>query len=185
MFKNSIVLLFISLTIVACGNKDYLPKPQAQLSLKYPVAHYKQVNIPCPFNFEISDLATVKINKKCWVTITYPLLNASIDMTYMPVKNNINKLLKDAEKLTYSHAIKADGINSQPYLNKGKHIYATLYHVTGNAASPLQFHATDSIKHFLTGALYFNTIPNYDSVYPAAKYIEKDVKHLIETLNWK
>jgi len=170
---------------IACNNKDYLPKPQAQLSLKYPATHYKQTNFPCPFNFEISNLALVKTNKKCWVTITYPLLNASIDMTYMPINNNLKQLLKDAEKLTYSHAIKADEINSQPYLNPSKNIYATLYHVTGNAASPLQFHATDSIKHFITGALYFNALPNYDSVYPAVKYIEKDIRHLIETIKWK
>jgi len=185
MFKKIIFLFFISLAITSCGNKDYLPKPQAQLSLKYPKASYKEYISTCPFSFELSDLTTIKINKKCWINIKYPLLNASIDMTYKPVKNNLKQLLKDAEKLTYSHAIKADGIDSQPYLNKSTQIYATIYHVTGNAASPLQFHVTDSTNNFITGALYFKAIPNYDSIYPAAKYIEKDVRHLIETLKWK
>jgi hypothetical protein len=32
-------------------------------------------------------------------------------------KNNINVLLRDAQKLTYEHVIKADDILEQPYLN--------------------------------------------------------------------
>ena len=57
--------------------------------------------------------------------------------------------------------------------------------VTGNAASPLQFYLTDSIHHFVNGALYFEVQPNYDSILPAVKFIEKDIKHLMETLEWK
>jgi len=57
--------------------------------------------------------------------------------------------------------------------------------VIGNAASQYQFFLTDSIDHFLVGSLYFYAQPNFDSIYPAAVYLEKDIVHLMETLKWK
>ena len=41
-------------------------------------------------------------------------------MTYRPVENNLKELLLEAEKLTFNHTIKADGISSVPYANKEK-----------------------------------------------------------------
>jgi hypothetical protein len=35
----------------------------------------------------------------------------------LQTNNNINVLLRDAQKLTYEHVIKADDILEQPYLN--------------------------------------------------------------------
>jgi gliding motility-associated lipoprotein GldD len=176
-------ILFILLA--ACQSKTPLPKPKAQLSLVYPKPQYTALKSPCHFTFEYAKTAQVTINNKCWVTIKYPLLNASIDMTYKPVKNNLRALLQDAEKLTYSHAIKADEITNQSFVNPSKKVFATLNKVTGNAASQLQFHATDSSRYFLTGAVYFNSVPNYDSIYPAVNYLENEIKHLLESLKWK
>ncbi len=174
-----------TLILTGCQSKSSLPKPKAYLNLSYPKHTYTSLKSNCQFSFEYSKLAHTTINKKCWITLFYPSLKASIDITFVPVKNNLRALLKDAEKLTYSHAIKADEITNQPFINKKKKVYATLYTVTGNAASQLQFHATDSSKYFLTGALYFNSVPNYDSIYPAVKYLEVDIKHIIESLIWK
>ena len=117
--------------------------------------------------------------------IEYPKLNASIDVTYRPVTNNIIELLKEAEKLTTKHAVKADAIYYDSFENDSEKVYGKLSNVTGNAASSLQFHITDSTKHFLIGAVYFNTHPNYDSIYPAIKYIEKDIIRLMNTAKWK
>jgi len=58
------------------------------------------------------------------------------------------------------------------------------YEIDGNAASQAEFYITDSTKHFLTGSLYFNQRPNFDSIMPAAAYIKKDMRHLMETLKW-
>jgi len=187
MFNKWRFCLFLILVVIltGCISENTLPKPKAQLSLNYAKPQYTLLKSTCNFKFEYIKTANVKINKKCWVTIYYPQLNASIDITYKPVKNNLKALLQDAEKLTYSHAIKADEITSQPFINPSKNIYATLYKVTGNAASQLQFHATDSTQHFLTGAVYFNASPNYDSIYPAVSYLETEVKHILETLRWK
>ena len=187
MFKKEHFCFFLLLAsiLLGCQSKSTLPKPKAQLSLSYAKPHYTLLNSSCDFSFEYNKLADIVINKKCWVTINYPQLNASIDITYKPIKNDLKILLQDAEKLTYSHAIKADEIINQPYVNPNKKVFATLYKVTGNTASQIQFHATDSIKHFLTGAVYFNATPNYDSIYPAVNYLETEVKHILESLSWK
>ena len=63
--------------------------------------------------------------------------------------------------------------------------YGMVYEIEGNAASPVQFYVTDQETHFLTGSVYFNTKPNYDSILPAAHYLKKDVKMLMESLVWK
>jgi hypothetical protein len=47
-------------------------------------------------------------------------MKATIYLTYKPVTKNINELLRDAQKLTYEHVIKADDILEQPYLNPDK-----------------------------------------------------------------
>ena len=73
----------------------------------------------------------------------------------------------------------------QPYQDEVNKVYGMLYDVSGNAASPVQFYVTDSINHFLSGALYFSSQPNYDSILPAIDYLRSDVRKLLETLRWK
>ncbi|HMR57748.1 MAG TPA: hypothetical protein PKC10_10525 [Cyclobacteriaceae bacterium] len=59
------------------------------------------------------------------------------------------------------------------------------FSIGGNAATGKQFYATDSIKHFLRGALYFNSTPNEDSLNIVYNFLEKDMLHLVNTLKWK
>ncbi len=103
----------------------------------------------------------------------------------VPVENNLNELFLEAEKLTFNHTIKADGISSIPYTNKENKVYGSIFEVTGNAASPIQFHVTDSTNHFITGAVYFDVQPNYDSIRPAINYLQNDIISMIESLEWK
>jgi hypothetical protein len=48
-------------------------------------------------------------------------MKATIYLTYKPVNNNLIAL-KDAQKLTFEHVIKADDILEQPYLNPEKKV---------------------------------------------------------------
>ena len=161
---RNIVFPILFITVLGSSCKEgVLPKPKAQLRLEYKDPVYILNNSNCPYNFEISSIAKIKSNNKCWANINYPDLNASINITYRPVENNLKELFIESEKLTFKHTIKADGISSVPYTNKVKSVYGAIYEVTGNAASPIQFHATDSVKNFITGAVYFNVHPNYDS----------------------
>ena len=187
MSKNNVTyLLFIviAITLIACKD-DSLPKPDGQLRLEYPVANYALFENHCPFTFSINENSEIKEDKACGFEIKYPKMKATIFITYKEVNGNIDKLLRDAQKLTYEHVIKADGILEQPYINRKKKVYGMFYQVNGNAATNSQFYVTDSVKHFVTGSVYFYVKPNFDSIMPAASYIKNDMQTLMETLRWK
>jgi gliding motility-associated lipoprotein GldD len=181
----AIPLLFIILISVFSCKDAVLPKPASYLRLDYPEAEYANFESKCPFTFEMNSEAVIKGEKDCGFTITYPKMKATIYLTYKPVNNDIEKLLSDAQKLTYEHVIKADDILEQPYLNPTKKVYGMFYQVDGNAATNSQFYVTDSIKHFVTGSVYFYAKPNFDSIMPAASYVKNDMQRLMETLKWK
>lgn len=178
------LLLVMLISIFSCKD-DVLPKPASYLRLDYPEAKYVNFENQCPFAFEMNSEAIINGEKECGFTILYPKMKATIYLTYKPVNNNINKLLRDAQKLTYEHVIKADDILEQPYLNPSKKVYGMFYQVDGNTATNSQFYVTDSIKHFITGSVYFYAKPNYDSIMPAASYVRNDMQRLMETLKWK
>jgi len=64
-------------------------------------------------------------------------------------------------------------------------VYGILYDLKGNTASSVQFYVTDSVKHFLRGSLYFEAVPDADSLAPVINFFRGDIVHLIETLKWK
>jgi gliding motility-associated lipoprotein GldD len=66
--------------------------------------------------------------------------------------------------------------------NGAEGIYFSL---RGNTATANQFFLTDSTKHFLRGALYFNTSPNEDSLGIVNDFLKEDLRHLINTLKWR
>lgn len=166
-------------------NSDFLPKPKAYLSLEYPEKKYQNLAIERPYTFDIQQNTQIIDEANNWLKIQYPNLKASVDITYRPVENNLQELLVDAEKLVFKHAVKAEQIIPKDFLNYEKRVFGSMYEITGNAASNLQFHATDSTHHFIKGALYFYAKPNYDSILPAVEYIKKDILQLIESLEWK
>ncbi|MGL2992437.1 gliding motility lipoprotein GldD [Flavobacterium sp. TSSA_36] len=174
----------VVLSVTGC-KKEVLPKPSGYLRLDYPEASYISFQNQCPFSFERNDAAVISGQSNCGFTITYPKMKATIYLTYKPVQNNIKELLRDAQKLTYEHVIKADDILEQPFINPDQKVYGMFYQVEGNAATNSQFYATDSTRHFVTGSIYFYAKPNFDSVMPAASFVRDDMKRLLETLKWK
>lgn len=186
MYKLKFFVFFlISIFFFSCQD-EVLPKPKAYLRLAHNQSSYKTYTSDCPFQFEIPSQTKALINKKCWVKISYPKLKATLNLTYRPVKGNLRELMLESEKLTTKHAGKASKISYSPlFENYEDKVFGRVSDVVGNAASPLQFYVTDSVKHFITGSLYFNVQPNYDSIYPSVKHIEKDIKYLIETTRWR
>lgn len=182
---KSLFLVFVfSLLLTGCKD-DVLPKPASQLRLEYPLANYTQFENHCPFTFNMNSDAVIKEDGNCGFSITYPKMKATLYLTYKPVSGNLNNLLRDAQKLTYEHVIKADDILEQPFINQEKKVYGMFYQVGGNAATNSQFYVTDSVKHFITGSVYFYAKPNFDSIMPAASYIKNDMQTLMESLEWK
>lgn len=177
--------LLIATIFLSCSN-DVLPKPKAFLRLEYPTSTYQKVESDCPYSFQISKNAMATLEPNCWMKIKYPNLKATIHITYRKVNNNLNDVLKEVEKLTFEHTVKADAINAPKlYENNLKKVYGSIINIEGDVASNLQFHVTDSVKNVIYGALYFKVKPNYDSVLPAIDYIEKDIKNLMESISWK
>ena len=106
--------------------------------------------------------------------LTYKSINGQSDLA---------SLIEDCYKMTSAHDKKADYIED-PTFHTANNVNGVFFEVGGNAASALQFFATDSVHHFLRGALYFNVTPNADSLKPANQFLRADVEHLIKTLKW-
>jgi len=183
-FTAVIALVLTTMLIASCGG-DTLPKPKGQLSLSYPRPSYTFTTSDCNYNFDLNSQGNLRYKDNCAAVIDYPALNGTIFLTYRTVNNNINSLLNDAQKLTYEHVRKADGIIEEKYINEQQGAYGMFYDIKGDAASQSQFYITDSTTHFLTGSIYFNTKPNYDSIYPAAVYLKNDIRHLMESIKWR
>lgn len=191
--KSCCVLVFVILCF-SC-KEDFVPKPKAQLRLEYPEAKYVKINLDLPFSFDINELAegieskAIKASTESYgVNLEYPALKGTIFLTYKPIdkkENNLTAFLRDAQNFTQKHTVKADEIPVTAYVNSERKVYGAFAEVKGNVASPAQFYVTDSVNHFLTGSLYFYARPNYDSILPAAHYLQKDIKRIMETLTWK
>ncbi len=180
------LLILVGLICVSCKD-DPRPKPKGFLALEYPAATYDRVDIGCPYSFDKNRIAKVspsRSRKPCWIQLDYDEMKGSIFITYQPVKNNLDSLLSDAQRLPLQHTIKADAIEGDIYTNDFNNTYGMFYEVDGNAASQAQFYLTDSTDHFLTGSVYFKSLPNFDSIVPAADYLKADIKRLMESLKW-
>lgn len=131
--------------------------------------------------------ATFVPKKYCWADVRYPSIKANIQLTYKSIKNkqHLDTLLAESQSLAYKHSVKAQGIGEKLYTNPAQNKYGLLYSMQGNAASSTQFFVTDSNTHFLRGVLYFYSVPNADSLKPVNEYMQNQVVHLIETLQWK
>ena len=181
----------VALTFASC-TRDHLPKPLGYNRLVLPDHAYRPLPDTLPYSFEFSQHATLlndtsSISEKDWVEIYYPTLKANIHITYKPINNNeklLKEFLKDAYTLTSKHQIKAYAINE--LISKtpsGK--TAVIAELEGEVPSQFQVTVTDSSRHFLRAALYFNTKVANDSLQPAIDYMKKDVMHLVNTLEWK
>jgi len=185
--KLFFIPVMVLLIFVSCG-EEVLPKPKGMLSLNYDFPAYEVVNAGCGFNFEKNKTSNLKKKIKdntCGYELSYPGLNATIYLSYRSVNGDLRKLLKDAQNLTQEHVVKADEIIPKSYQDTVNKVYGMYYEVLGDAASQSQFYVTDSVSGFLLGSLYFNVKPNYDSVYPAAIYLQKDMRRLMETVRWE
>jgi gliding motility-associated lipoprotein GldD len=166
-----------------------VPKPKAFLSLDYPRATYLKSQLDLPFEFEKNKLAQLNVLKKNntleGIVLRYPTLKASVFINYKKVNENLEKYISDAQSMTKKHLQVADEISERMYENTQQKLYGIFYDLKGNVASQSQFYVTDSTRHFISGALYFESKPNYDSILPAINYVQKDLLYFIESLRWK
>lgn len=188
------LLILITLLVILGGcDDDYTPKPHAYPRMDLPNPEF---NLPdtsdwnCPFIFEFSSASRIALDPRyrdslCWYNIHYPNLKATIHLTYNSVKGDLSKHIEQNRKLAMKHISKASSIDEILVENDRDRVYGIVYDFEGETASDMQFFLTDSVNHFLRGALYFNVNPNKDSLAPAIKYVERDISHIIESFRWR
>jgi gliding motility-associated lipoprotein GldD len=183
--KKVIAILCLGFFMQSCQD-DAVPRPTSQLRLEYPEPTYIVKESKYPFSFDLNEFSTIENKSDGGVEVHYPKMKATVYLSYKPVNNNLEKLLTDAQKLTYKlHVIKADEIIEQPFVNPDKKVYGMFYAVGGDAASNALFYATDSTSNFVTASVYFYAKPNFDSILPASSYVTNDMKRMLESIKWE
>ena len=188
--RNYICVIFI--VLFGCENY-FLPKQSAYLRLDYPKPEYKLINDKdFPFFFEantrLSEISDIDINlRSIDFIINYNQLNAQINFQYKSVNSSekLNAYILDLKRTIETHSMMANSVKIKDYSLKEKNIFGRIFDLSGNVASPYQFYLTDSINNIISGLVYFNIKPNYDSILPAINYIENDIIYLIESFDWK
>lgn len=188
--KKSIYYIIIALLALVINTScvKHTPKPKGYFRIDLKEKEYSRSDSTLPYSFEYpKNLSLIVPNKqdKEWFDIVYPAYNARIYFSYKAVENNFREISEDSRNFVYKHAFKADAISEQLYENAEYKTYGILYEIKGNTASAVQFILTDSTKHFLRGALYFNNRPNKDSIAPVVDYITEDIVKIMETTRWK
>jgi gliding motility-associated lipoprotein GldD len=189
------VYTFLAACLLLACNSIYTPKPRGYFRISFPAHQYQLFDNPeYPYSFEYPVYARVvkdtsffeaKPPNPYWINVDFPQFHARIYISYYQVGNNsFDKLRDDAYKLTYKHTYKATSIDDS-LIKTRKGITGVFFNVGGNAATANQFFVSDTVKHFLRGALYFDATPNEDSLGIVNKFLQEDMKHLINTLQWK
>ncbi|RYZ52921.1 MAG: hypothetical protein EOP49_08435 [Sphingobacteriales bacterium] len=181
----------------SCRPEVYIPKPRGYAKVELPEHDYTRFNpdgFPYAFDHPTysrvvrdTDFLGKPPENPYWINIHFPSLGGQIYISYKEIKpgQQLSKLVEDSHEMSFTvHSKRADYIGEQPF-HFGKDVYGILYDVGGNAASAYQFIATDSVKHFLRGALYFDVTPNADSLKPVNEFLKEDIRHMLETLQWK
>lgn len=181
-------------TLYAC-NSDYTPKPKGYFKINFPKKEYRVFDTSdYPYSFEYPVYANIikdssffgeATENPWWINIDFPEFNGRVYVSYKDVrKNKFDKLVNDAFTMTNKHTIKAYSIDDSLIVNP-YNVHGVFFKVGGDVATANQFFLTDSTKHFLRGALYFDATPNEDSLGIVNRFLIEDVKHLINSFRWK
>jgi len=179
--------------LTSCWNTtDYSPKPRGFFRVKFPEKAYQITETGCPFIFEIPTYAQLvqdqsKDAKPCWKNLDFPQFNARLHISYFDItpRATFEELTEDARTFAFKHTAKATAIDQSIISYPAQQVYGLLYHIRGNTASNLQFYVSDSTKHYLRGALYFNEKPHLDSIQPILDFLREDIHHLVHTFEWR
>jgi len=192
MLKKISVALLLIATFAACAHREEAetPKPVGYFRIELPPHTYRTLDTTLPFAFDYSSHANCSFENKeentVWLFLKYTDFNADVDITYMPLKNDLHEQILAEDKLISNHYQVADDVEYS-IINDGENrIFGQIYDIKGKSvACPLTFWMTDSTEHYFRGALYFNHAPNNDSLQPVIDYIREDMMTLIETFRWK
>ncbi|MBK8140751.1 MAG: hypothetical protein IPN39_05920 [Chitinophagaceae bacterium] len=182
--------------LLSCNSDYSAGKKKGYFKIDFPEKKYQLFEQPgYPYSFEYPVYAnvikdTTFFEDKAgdwWINIEVPRFNGRIHVSYKAIndQNNFDSLVRDGFKMAYKqHVDVATGINDS-VIRTPNGVEGIYFSLGGNTATANQFFLTDSVKHFLRGALYFNAAPNADSLGVVNDFLKKDLQHLINTLKWK
>ncbi|TMI73497.1 MAG: hypothetical protein E6H09_07035 [Bacteroidetes bacterium] len=189
-------ILFLVAFISSC-NSVYTPKPKGYFAIEFPVKKYQAFDQPgYPYTFEYPTYSVItrdtsffgdKPENPWWINIDIPQFGGRIYISYKQIrsKHQIDSLAEDAYKMAHKqHVDISTGIDDSLMKTRAG-AEGIFYTLKGNTATANQFFLTDSVRHFLRGALYFDATPNEDSLGIVNDFLKKDLLHLINTLRWK
>jgi len=187
----SLIAIVVLLMASACQN-NYTPKPRGYFRIEFPEKAYQKYQSSCPYTFDYPVYAkiipdTLPNAQPCWIDVAFPEFNGRIHLSYQPVKSKrmFNELTEDARTFAFKHTVKATAIDEGVIAYPDRDVYGIYYTISGNTASSVQFFLTDSSRHYLRGALYFNEEPRLDSIQPVLDFIKKDIDVMIKSFSWK
>jgi gliding motility-associated lipoprotein GldD len=198
--KNHMLKYFVSLVLIgffyACNSDYSVGKKKGYFHIDFPEKKYQVFDRPdYPYKFEYPVYASVSKDSTFfddmagdwWINIDFPQFAGRIYVSYKAIgsQNSFDSLVRDGFKMAYKqHVDVSTGINDS-LMQTPNGVEGIYFSLGGNTATANQFFLTDSTKHFLRGALYFDAAPNADSLGIVNDFLKKDLQHLINTLEWK
>lgn len=188
-------IVILSLSLFSCNSDYSVGKKKGYFRISFPEKKYQLFNQPgYPYTFEYPVYAnvirdTTFFEDKAgdwWINIDIPRFEGRIHVSYKPInaENSFDSLVSDGFKMAFKqHVDVSTGINDS-LMQTPNGVEGIYFSLGGNTATANQFFLTDSVRHFLRGALYFNAAPNADSLGIVNDFLKQDLKHLINTLRW-
>lgn len=207
------VLISFSSFLISC-NSPYVSKKRGYFSIDLPEKKYQLFDEPgFPYSFEYPVYAKIvqdttyfdnNPENSYWRNIDFPQFHSRIFLSYKVIGgkalykiklpngtyrdsfgvNLFDKMVADAFTLTNKNDVVSNSIKDS-LIQTSNGISGVFFKVGGNAATAKQFFLTDTVKHFIRGALYFDVTPNADSLKPVQDFLQTDMDHIISTFKWK
>jgi len=196
-FFHIVVVFFVVILFAAC-NSNFTPKEKGYPTVTFPAKKYQLFNqTPYPYSFEYPVYATVNnkvdyfgkdMKNDGWLNIFFPNYNATLYISYNHIPASkphlIDTLMRDAYQFVNNHNNMASFIDDSAFTTDHD-IKGVFFHIGGNVATTYQFFLTDSTTHFVRAALYYETVPNADSLAPINSFLLKDLEHMVHSFRWK
>lgn len=209
----SVYCLISFIYLLTSCNSTYTSKPKGYYKVDFPQRKYVVFDKEgFPYTFEYPAYANIirdstyfdkTPDNPFWVNVDFPDFNGKIFISYKTIggksiykvkgpngykdslgTNTFQNLISDSYKLTFKNDVKAYSIEDS-VMHTSNNVAGVFFKVGGSVATSKQFFLSDTTKHFLRGALYFDATPNEDSLAPVNAFLQEDLKHLINTLKWK
>ena len=188
--KLSFPGIILLLQLGACTG-DYMPKPHGYFRIDFPQKEYRSLDTDFPYTFEYPVYSKIvpdssSLAEPFWINIVFPAFHAQVHISYKKINGDLKDYLEDSRTLVNKHIPKATSISQREYADPVNKVYGLVYNIKGSeAASTCQFYLTDSTRNFLRGALYFDLVPNNDSLSPVIDFLKTDIERMVSTFRWK